>query len=207
MSNFTTWRSLVDGEEIFAIPDSVVDNFEWGGPLSDRWAGATGDWEINQTDVLFGDYSLSPTTTGAGIIEVISGDYDVPRVLGPSDVPFGFWFNEENNEAIRWYFAFQDSSNYAAAEVSPPSDQVRIRVDGTVENTASVTLSTSEWYWLGPTEWDTGVGEVTVEVRDGNFSTLASVTATDGGYQNEPGIAITNTASNSLAHWDGGVPE
>jgi len=28
MTEFTTWRSLVDGAEIIAIPESVVDNFE-----------------------------------------------------------------------------------------------------------------------------------------------------------------------------------
>ena len=42
MTEFTTWRSLVDGEEIAAIPDTLVDNFE---PDDGDPSGPYGDGE------------------------------------------------------------------------------------------------------------------------------------------------------------------
>ena len=58
MSNFTTWRSLVDGEEIVGIPDSVVAQYDATEEDS------TGS--ISSIDDLIGSFDLS------GTVEVIS---------------------------------------------------------------------------------------------------------------------------------------
>ena len=54
MSNFTTWRSLVDGEEIGAIPDSgldhryIADDIDSSdGDTIDSWSPSEGDLTLN----------------------------------------------------------------------------------------------------------------------------------------------------------------
>ena len=77
MTEFTKWRSLVDGEEISAIPDSVLDNFEPAdgdpaGPYDDGdnletyYTIHTGDFERSDSDPIKDDFSLSRTETAGG---------------------------------------------------------------------------------------------------------------------------------------------
>lgn len=54
--NFTTWRSLVDGSD-YAIPDSVVEDFERDNPLND-WELNTGEWNLETNEPLEGDQSI-----------------------------------------------------------------------------------------------------------------------------------------------------
>ena len=58
MSNFTTWRSLVDGEEIVAIPDSAVAHYDA------TQEGATGP--ISTINDLIGSADLSGDATVIG---------------------------------------------------------------------------------------------------------------------------------------------
>ena len=51
-----TWRSLIDGSEVSAIPDSVLEDFEWGGPLSDRYDGNFRGADIVEDSTLEGDF-------------------------------------------------------------------------------------------------------------------------------------------------------
>ena len=58
MSNFTTWRSLVDGEEVDGIPDSVVEQFDAQSAFSglsdgssiSEWEGELGKWTLTGGD-------------------------------------------------------------------------------------------------------------------------------------------------------------
>ena len=50
MTEFTTWRSLVDGDEISDIPDSVVLSPEDNN--LDEFTGSTANWSINSEDII-----------------------------------------------------------------------------------------------------------------------------------------------------------
>ena len=85
MSNFTTWRSLVDGEEIGAIPDSVVNRYS--SSALDLNDGATVDpWpdEVGSVDL---PAEASPTydeTKNAVVTVREDGDGFVVNNLGAS---------------------------------------------------------------------------------------------------------------------------
>ena len=47
MSNFTTWRSLVDGEEIAGIPDSAVHHYSVTDFTTSNWPDSEGNNDLN----------------------------------------------------------------------------------------------------------------------------------------------------------------
>ena len=70
MVNFTQWRSLVDGSEVNAIPDNLVDNFELqsanpsgvyasGETIGDYYSGDTGSATLTTSNVPEGNRALS----------------------------------------------------------------------------------------------------------------------------------------------------
>ena len=78
MTEFTTWRSLVDGEEIIAIPDTWIDNFNNdddpeqaglynGQTLSDFYSGDVSGFGRSFGDGLIGDHALEVTTDFSGM--------------------------------------------------------------------------------------------------------------------------------------------
>ena len=83
MTEFTTWRSLVDGDEIFAIPD-FLDNwedapdglYESDETIVDYWSGSTGDYERSTDADYRGDFGL--VTVGTSDPGFIHFDGDEP---------------------------------------------------------------------------------------------------------------------------------
>ena len=78
MTEFTTWRSLVDGEEIIAIPDILVEDWERNDPLED-WGQNTDEWSIVDSDTAwgadadddyFGDQTAETTSSSGGGSEI-----------------------------------------------------------------------------------------------------------------------------------------
>jgi hypothetical protein len=58
-----------------AIPDSEVDQFEYGGPVSDKYSGATGSFSINNNSPVFeGTYSIKSSSLANEAIMSYSGD-------------------------------------------------------------------------------------------------------------------------------------
>jgi hypothetical protein len=58
-----------------AIPDSVVDQFEWGGPVSDRYSVYEGSAVIDQSSPVYErDYSLKVDTSNGTEIYSFPGD-------------------------------------------------------------------------------------------------------------------------------------
>jgi len=58
-----------------AIPDSEVDQFEYGGPVTNRYNGETGNFGINQNSPVFeGSYSLKCDTLANEAMVSYTGD-------------------------------------------------------------------------------------------------------------------------------------
>ena len=81
MSNFTTWRSLVDGEEIGAIPDSVVARYD---ATEDSLGG------ISTIEDLEGNFDLSGSCTviSDGIGGMQTYHFDGTEDMRNSDIQF-----------------------------------------------------------------------------------------------------------------------
>ena len=77
MSNFTTWRSLVDGEEILAIPDSVVSHFdareENVGTLS-SFTDQVGNYDLSGSAEVISDGINGQETVRLDGSEIMSND-------------------------------------------------------------------------------------------------------------------------------------
>ena len=81
MSDFTTWRSLVDGEEISAIPDSAIHHWPIdegsGGTIED--VIGTHDADVNGPTWVSNDYRRQYALDGDGVDDYIDlgtlGDY------------------------------------------------------------------------------------------------------------------------------------
>ena len=66
MSNFTTWRSLVDGEEIGAIPDSVVHQYITEDFTQTNWPDSEGNSDMDTISGLSEDSNAFNGTGGVG---------------------------------------------------------------------------------------------------------------------------------------------
>ena len=94
MTEFTTWRSLVDGEEISAILDTVLEDFESysnGFTLTDdaKYQGAD-FFQVTDTNAGEGDLALERTTTTDSAITPIAWsepgmDGELHAYPGPDD--------------------------------------------------------------------------------------------------------------------------
>ena len=103
MSNFTTWRSLVDGEEIGAIPDSVVHQYNSQDlDLSDNDPVSTWPDEVGEAD-------LSENNSPTFETDAINGE---PAVLyNGSDQS-----HQATNDAEDWVF-YTDADSMACLAV------------------------------------------------------------------------------------------
>ena len=123
MVDFTggTWRSLVDGAEISAIPDSEVDSFEQYEPggdnnLSDNYFGDTGNFEIHtDSDPVSPIYDSTQSlhveeSDGTNVaIGSQTGLDNYPEVGDTFELYVYIQDATEENRAMAWY-AVQDSS-------------------------------------------------------------------------------------------------
>ena len=103
MTEFTKWRSLVDGAEISAIPDGLVDNFnsvddnpvgpyEEDFDLSNFYTGAVDEFQRSNEQSFSGQTSLAiPSTDDDTVIHSEQGD-GLPNYPSPGDTFSSFWY-------------------------------------------------------------------------------------------------------------------
>ena len=147
MTEFTEWRSLVDGERISAIPDNLVDNFELsadvdgadepfgpyleGDDLSTFYSGDLGDFErTDSSPTIEGDFSVhissSDTLDSAAIIST-PGD-ELPRYpdLTEGETIRVSLDQIDSDGAPLFVFEAQDANNAYYCGVRPSSGWFRI---------------------------------------------------------------------------------
>ena len=205
MTEFTTWRSLVDGEGIIAIPDSSIDNFEWGGPVADRYEGATSEWEINTDNpILSGDFSLKQTGSSSDLIFATesTSDDEPPVTKSQDDTPFNIWraFGDElPDSGAGLIFGLQDSNNFYKAQMSNDSLRLRKSSNGSFDDLASTTFSavSNGFYKIEVAEWGAGSDndEITIRVEDESENEIATITGTDSEFENETAVGIRSSGA------------
>ena len=200
MSDFTTWRSLVDGEEIGVIPDSVVlpeendlDNFD----------GDTSVFEIVSGRQVTGDFSLEGTPSFADNIRSQSG---LNRYPEPGE-KFACYLQEIDNDAgVLAMFGVQDASNFYGFGFR--DDELVIHKDGfsvsdNIGGEEQVSgLSDGEWFDL-EVEWQSD-GTITLSVFEIDQNSgdrqnlLGDVSATDTDYSSG-GVGFGSSSGGSIA--------
>ena len=204
-----TGRSVSYGP---AIPDDVVDDFEWTGPIADRYSTVV-DYEINtNTPVLYDSYSLKQTAENIDAKAFsLPADTDetLPVHFGPDDIPRTVWGYQTAKSAAAFCFGASGPNNCLMATLSVGVDEIRI---GTIEggtrndaNTTNVSVSAGTWYGYQIKQWDTD-GNITFALLDTSKTELATVSMTDTFNNDERGIGFISRASSNLHHWDGQVP-
>ena len=92
MSNFTTWRSLVDGEEIGAIPDSAIYQYVFDSFTASNWPDEISEPDKVDIDSIDGLTEDSSAFGGAGGVSGDDGD------SGDSAPLTEFWPNAVTEE-------------------------------------------------------------------------------------------------------------
>ena len=219
MSNFTTWRSLVDGEEISGIPDSVVDNFndeddaEQPGiydtetDFSDIWDGSTAWDRVDNEESKVGDFALKGTSSN---LETAWSD-SVNRIPERGEW-FQFWTWQTSDG--RFSVALSDSTNFM-----DDGAHYRFRysaVDGTIRITKTIdgsqtiiseeslsTTVTEEWVRC-ECLMDTD-DNVEMKAFDEEDKQLATIDETDDLDFTPTHIGITNNNSGSATIYGDGI--
>ena len=186
MSNFTTWRSLVDGEEILAIPDSAV--FHPDDNDLDNFQGDTGDFSIDSSPAL-PDLETGKSINGDGReISSTSGLDSYPE-QGQQFACYLYAESGGPTPAMTWAVQTAGSEDDMYNMFFREDDEeleIRKRENGSstplAENT-DVGVTDGEWYDL-EVDWETD-GTITGRIYDVDQSTgerqseLGSVSATD----------------------------
>ena len=189
--NFQKWRSLIDGQEVSAIPDSVVDNFEEilyedeGNTLGDYYAGDLSGFEREQSIVFEGDFSLNVV----GGRDSISSTSGLPNYPGQGDT-FSVWEYEVgsvNNTDAGILFGVQfegsDPDSYYT-RVRPNGDRIQLfKIEnGNFTELFDKTLHAhlEEWYQY-VIDWGTD-GSINITINDESGTELGSVSETDNTY-------------------------
>ena len=108
MVDFTggTWRSLIDGQEVSATPDSVVENFERSDPIDD-YSGNTEDASVETTDTIEGDQSLQWGSSDGG--NEIHTDFSVDGPTPSKGDVFSVLYKDQGGKP-GFYFASKDGN-------------------------------------------------------------------------------------------------
>ena len=185
MSDFTTWRSLVDGEEIGVIPDAVVEDFERSNPLDD-YSGDLTNYSVQSTTTFEGDNALIGENRAGEIIST-SGLDAYPQ----AGEIFSYRTRIQGDRPISvGLFGVQDTDNYYGAYIN--KDELRLLKDelGGALDDSAISIATDIWYLIR-VYWDVdGNDEITVELWEdepinerGEGTLVDSVTATDAEYK------------------------
>ena len=166
-----------NGQTVFtAIPGVVVDDFEWGGPVSDRYSATNGDindWSIDSDEpVREGINSLKypPISQGGGIV---SNEGDGSNYY--PQVGDGIWswvqVTDSGGSPQTGFFAPTDADvrQGHSVEINDRDDEINIYVDGTTPVvTISQTWTVGQWYLVRvDTAEDNGDFKTRVRVHDG----------------------------------------
>jgi len=201
MGRFSKWRSLVDGEEISALPDSVVDQFEKYEPggskqLSDNYStqrGSLSDWEISTTTVIEGDQSL---LTDGSAVELYSNSSDGLNYYPTRGDTVDFWLQLESTSARLRVALFAESAGSGsdlrdwdgyAFQLDPSDDLISIDELSNGSSTEIASESNISWVtdsWLACRVTATS-DEITFTVSDDEEiggDTLADLQANDSSH-------------------------
>ena len=228
MTEFTTWRSLVDGEEISAIPDILVDNFEledsdplgvWkdGETPNDRYpqeSGQSGTFEFvtDANEAIEGERYLK-NDTDSGYLISQEGD-GLNRYPEKGDV-FEGYVNVVDAATFNHgqiVFGAEESTDRNFYEVRVYPDDatfsVKVWVDGsdTALDSESVSLSFGEWYRI-EVEWHDGSAgesdnEIVCRLYDDQDNEIASVQANDDTFSDESGFGFGHSGSSDETRFD-----
>ena len=175
MTEFTEWRSLVDGERINAIPDTVED-FERTDPLSD-YSGDTGQFSIITDDPIEGEKSLEATDDSNGpYIITRSGEYSKPEQGQEFQVEFR---PEDSDVRLGLLFGLQDPDNWYAVQLEASAGRVTLLKDGDSLDSVDGSMTVGDTYTY-TVKWGSD-GNLTAEYTD-NEETTRTASATDSEY-------------------------
>ena len=203
-----------------AIPDTRVDDFEWGGPVSDRYGSGRqpgpSDFEINTDSPVFaGDFSLKFTGSTTGSILSLPGENseDLDYYPESGDLVTGVIRDEGGDGGAHVNFSGDSSDTYYQARPSFRDGRISIGkfVSGnftTIAEDDNVPLSSQTNFRIKLSfETDGSETQIKFEVLDGSDfddPVLAELSATDDepSLQNEVGFGFENDEDDSLVVWD-----
>ena len=217
-TDFNEWYSLVDGQIIVDIPDSVVDNFNDADADPPGVYGADEDVDdyytfrdtsstyiFRQTDTVFeGSHALEVSVTGDAGVLSFPGD-GLNSYPQKGDIFQSYFYNPSSGGARRPAIIYggQDTDNYYQFANRDDDNEIRFRPikDGSANNvgTTSATIPTDEWYVMR-VEWHDGSGSESEDTHigqiwsiDGNGdldSMIAETTMTDSDFAGARGAGI-----------------
>ena len=210
MSDFTTWRSLVDGEEIGVIPDSAILPPEEDSLT--HFSGDTGGYAINDDSPIiwdeFNELSLKKTSTSQQTIGSTSGLQNYPE---PGD-SFSFFVREGSGEPRSLFaWAVQDASDAVLGgsygfRGEADNNQIVFVKDGSTVSSEPMTINSETWYDV-EIEWETN-GDITITVYDVDQSTgdrtgtVGSLSDNDTEYSSSGGIGLSDGGQGGTLAWD-----
>ena len=196
MTEFTTWRSLVDGAEISAIPDTRVEDWEWGGPASDRYDLERGSFDnisIDQNEpVELGDFSckfdIEPDEDIEMYREFDDNDDDQDYHPDVGDKIYCWFYLEESDSSPRFGCLMDVEAGIdrtldgCAVEINGRDNEFVLWLDFT-DFTTDFSPEANKFY-LATLEFDEDNGDLTAEanLHDGpniEDDIIETVTGTD----------------------------
>ena len=199
MTEFTEWRSLVDGEQIRAIPDDPV--FRPDDNDLDKFDGDLGDFDIVESPTMVEDRSLKFAETGDATIFSTNEDYEFIK----RGYAFEWYYQEEESTALAGP-AFGDSINNFYAVGLGSNDEIRIykSEDGSVEieQTVSIDSFDPNEAVIGRVEWQSDEIFVEAFATDENLEkddSLGTATLSDNDYDG-PGLGFYRLSGSDIAY-------
>ena len=216
MTEFTTWRSLVDGAEISDIPDGVVDNFEdadsdpagpyaSGETVSDFYQGSTGSYERTTSDVVEGSKALRDTDDdGTNSMWSVPGD-GLPQYLSEGNTVEFLVRNNGSNPVV--CLNVEDSASPSAyafnisnrVEIYKATDLTDLYNSETQLSVGDGGVNEDTWYIgevVTPTSSDATISFTLFENDNlSKGSQVDSTSAEDNDYAGQPGLGFYRRSS------------
>ena len=223
MTEFTTWRSLVDGNEIVAIPDGVVDNFEDadadppgvyedGETIADYYGGDTGQFSRTTDEVETGVKSLDINVSSNSLIISTSGLNSYPE---KGDI-FEVYGYHDGDGVILIYFGAPNEAGWgddSGYRMYTRNDDNRMRIErsdnGSITTLAeddNASIPSNEWLRFR-CEWHDGTGaesdnEIVFELYDESGTEISKLSVNDDSYADDTGIGFGSFNSNEQFYVD-----
>lgn len=182
----------VEVTDTSTIPDSVVDQFEWGGPVSDHYSVFEGDASIDQTSPVYeGSYSLKPDSSTGTELHSFPGDGLSYYPQSGDQILFHVYDTASGGGAEgTMAFSAADASNYYMARAVVRDGFVAIAKfvnrNYTVIERVNVTLPTETWLAvLVDFESDGTTTDVRVRVYNAPYETAKNPIADISGSDSE----------------------
>jgi len=175
VSDGSDWYVANNLDYISTIPDTVVEDSEWGGPVSNRYTATDGDindWSIDSNDPLReGNNSLKYDATQGG--NIVSNDGDGSNYYPEVGDEVWSWMQVTSGGGSPQTGIFvptdSDVRQGHSAEINDRDDEFNIYVDGTTPVvTVAQNWTVGQWYLVRfDTAEDNGDFQTRVRVHDG----------------------------------------